>query len=106
MQIVYNNTCGQYHSVMSQYNYYGLEEHFFCPQVNPIASSSLVAVWREKPLTKQLSEITHQSVFADAIRSNPADAIQMIIDQSGDNYKMVEDIVGEKLLKRIITSQC
>lgn len=49
-------------------------------------------------LLTELSNITHESVFASAIRSNPAGAIEMIKAQAKDNRVLVCEIVGENLV--------
>ena len=54
-----------------------------------------------KAIVDQLSINEHQSVFADAIRMNPAGSVQMIYDQSQDNRPLVVEIVGEEVLLMI-----
>lgn len=53
-----------------------------------------------------LQHIEHDSLFAKAVRdgakARPAEAVRMVYDQAKDNYPMTCDIVGYKLVDKII----
>ena len=59
-------------------------------------------------IQRQLINLPGDSIFAIAVRSGAKEdyegTVQMIIDQSKDNFSLVEKIIGELLLDDIIVS--
>lgn len=48
------------------------------------------------------SQITHSSIFADAVKKGPLpEVVKMIQDQLKDNRVMVVEIVGERMVTLI-----
>lgn len=57
-------------------------------------------------LSLDLMNVTHDSIFAEAVRTgsknNLRETISMIKMQAADNYPMVRDIIGQELLNRVL----
>lgn len=106
MRSYYKNLCayGQKPTFFEQVVYKSNNEQWLYGwPCYPLSSSSTVAVWRPVPtIPEALASLKSQSVFAEAIRMNPAGSIQMILDQYQDNPTLVTSIIGEKLMKRIL----
>lgn len=49
-------------------------------------------------IEQELKSINHDSVFAECIRSNPKEAIPMIVSQIKDNRVLVCEIIGTDLV--------
>jgi nitrogen regulatory protein PII-like uncharacterized protein len=55
----------------------------------------------QQQIEQELRQIKHESFFAECVRRNPKESIQMIKDQAKDNRVVVVSIIGEKLVSVI-----
>jgi hypothetical protein len=52
----------------------------------------------KEQLIKELSQVKHESLFADVVRENPEQSISMIKEQAKDHRLKLCEIIGEKLV--------